>query len=71
VRRVRDCHEVSVHRADGKLFVTLHCTLDENLSVAEAHDISTLIEERLLRECPHLTGVTVHVEPGEADTASI
>lgn len=70
MRRVRDCHEVSVHRADDKLFVTLHCTLDENLPIEEAHDISTLIEERLRRECPNLAEVTVHVEPGEASIAS-
>jgi len=65
VQQVHDCHGVSVHRAGGKPFVTLHCTLDEDLPIAEAHDVSTLIEERLRQECPNLAGVTVHVEPDE------
>jgi len=70
MRQVRDCHDVSVLRVNGKLFVTLHCTLDENLPIAEAHDISTVIEERLRRECPNLAGVTVHVEPSEVGAPS-
>jgi cation diffusion facilitator family transporter len=61
---VKDCHEVQVQRVDGKLFLTLHCTLAEQLPVEQAHDVATLIEERLTRECSGIGRVTVHVEPG-------
>jgi len=47
---VHDCHDVQVHQAEGKLFVTMHCTLDEHLPIGQAHDIATLIEDRLRNE---------------------
>jgi cation diffusion facilitator family transporter len=66
VSEVQDCHKVQVQRIEGKLFLALHCTLAEHLSVEQAHDVATLIEERLGRECSGIGQVTVHVEPGGA-----
>jgi cation diffusion facilitator family transporter len=66
VADVQDCHEVQVQRVGGKLLLTLHCTLAEHLPVEQAHDVATLIEERLRRECSGIGQVTVHVEPEEA-----
>jgi len=60
---VHDCHEIQVRRAAGKLFLTLHCTLDEHLPIAQAHDVATLVEERLRRECSGIEHVSLHVEP--------
>ncbi|MBC7232951.1 MAG: cation-efflux pump [Chloroflexi bacterium] len=71
VPQVRDCHGVTVYRAEGKLFLSLHCTLDESLPIAQAHDIATTIEERLKRECSDVESVSVHVEPHETETPSI
>jgi cation diffusion facilitator family transporter len=65
VPHVQDCHEVHVQRVGGKLLLVLHCTLAEHLPVEQAHDVATLIEERLRRECSGLGQVTVHVEPAE------
>ena len=66
VAGVQDCHEVQVRRAGSKLLLTLHCTLAAHLPVEQAHDVATLIEERLRRECSGVEDVTVHVEPREA-----
>ena len=66
VTGVQDCHEVHVQRVGGKLFLTLHCALDEHLSVEQAHDVATLLEEHLRRECSGIERVTVHVEPDES-----
>jgi len=63
VTGVQDCHEVQVQRVGGKLLLTLHCALAEQLPVEQAHDLATLIEERLRRECSGIAQVTVHVEP--------
>jgi divalent metal cation (Fe/Co/Zn/Cd) transporter len=71
VPQVRDCHGVTVYRAEGKLFLSLHCTLDESLPIAQAHDIATTIEERLKRECSDIEGVSVHMEPSTTDPPSI
>ena len=67
---VRDCHDVKVRQIGAKLFLTLHCVLDEQLPVAEAHDIATLVEERLRRGCPDIASVSVHVEPATSDPPS-
>jgi len=67
---VCDCHDVQVHSIEGKLVLALHCSLDERLPIAQAHDIATLIEERLRRECPGIERVSVHMEPTTTDTPS-
>lgn len=65
VAGIQDCHEIQVQRVAGKLALTLHCTLPANLPVDEAHDVVTLIEDRLRDECPAIEQVTLHAEPGE------
>jgi len=67
---VRDCHDVKVLRAADKLFLSIHCALDEHLPIAQAHDVATLIEEHLKRECLGIERVFVHVEPATTDTPS-
>ncbi|MBC7262249.1 MAG: hypothetical protein H5T63_09560, partial [Chloroflexi bacterium] len=70
VPEVRDCHGVTVYKAEGKLFLALHCALDEQLPIAQAHDIATAIEERIKQECPEIARISVHVEPSAAETVS-
>jgi len=70
VPEVLDCHDVKVHQVGDELFVTMHCALDEHLPIAQAHDIATLIEDRLRREYPGIARVSVHVEPATADMPS-
>jgi len=63
---VNECHGVQVTRIGGRISLTLHCVLDDHLPIAAAHDIATLVEDRLRRECTGLDRVTVHVEPETA-----
>ncbi len=70
VSGVRDCHEVRVRRVGDKLFLTLHCSTDEQMPIAVAHDIATLVEDRVRRAYTNVAGVSVHVEPAEADVSS-
>lgn len=68
VPEVRDCHGVTVYKAEGQLFLTLHCALDEQLPIAQAHDIATRIEERIKQDCPEIARISVHVEPSAPET---
>lgn len=70
VPEVRDCHSVTAYKVEGRLFLALHCALDEQLPIAQAHDIATVIEERIKKECPEIARVLVHVEPGTPETVS-
>jgi len=65
---VHGCHDIQVHWVDGKLFLTMHCTLDENLPIAQAHSIATLIEDHLKSQCTDIAHVSIHVEPAVAET---
>jgi cation diffusion facilitator family transporter len=66
---VHNCHKIDLRRTDHGLFLTLHCTLDEELPVVQAHEIATAVEDQVRNAYPGVTGVSVHVEPSESDTS--
>jgi cation diffusion facilitator family transporter len=57
------CHNVIIHRQGDWLAVSMHCTLEDDLSISQVHDITTLIENRLREGIPFLKHVLVHAEP--------
>lgn len=57
------CHNVTIHRQGDWLAVSMHCTLEDELSIHQVHDITTLIENRLREVIPFLKHVLVHAEP--------
>jgi cation diffusion facilitator family transporter len=65
---VVDCHGVRLLYTGDQLSLTLHCTVDGHLPIARAHDIATVIEERVRRGCPDITSASVHVEPNSTGT---
>jgi divalent metal cation (Fe/Co/Zn/Cd) transporter len=60
---VKKCRDVEVHLAEDGLHLTVTCVLQKTLSVSDAHEISTRIEESLRRNINGVTKVLVHVEP--------
>jgi cation diffusion facilitator family transporter len=60
---VQDCRDVKVLSSAGQLVLSVCCTLDEGLPITQAHDISTVIEERIQRGCADVKRVFVHIEP--------
>jgi len=60
---VHECHGISVQEYDGRVFIALHCTVDPLLSLEQAHDTASQVEDWLRRHVPAVGGVTVHVEP--------
>ncbi len=65
---VHDCGEVKVLGSAGQLLLSVRCTLDERLPIRQAHDISTVIEERVKGAFPEVERVFVHIEPAGAHT---
>jgi len=59
------CHQVQVRRGDVGWAVSMHCQLPGEISLAEAHQISTRLETRLQKEIPGLERVVIHTEPQE------
>jgi divalent metal cation (Fe/Co/Zn/Cd) transporter len=60
---VLDVHDVRAKRVRGRLYVTCHCTMEDNLPLARVHDLSTVLEERFKRRTPGLFRVLIHTEP--------
>jgi divalent metal cation (Fe/Co/Zn/Cd) transporter len=57
------CHDIQVHPVGDGWVVSIHCILDGDMSVREAHAISSQIEGRLRDAIPRLERVVVHTEP--------
>jgi cation diffusion facilitator family transporter len=60
---ILDVHDFAVKRVRGRLYVALHCTLSDDLSLARVHDIQTELEIRFKQEAPELFRVLIHPEP--------
>jgi cation diffusion facilitator family transporter len=60
---ILDVHEFLVKRVRGRLYVSLHCTLFDDLSLARVHDIQTELEIRFKQDAPELFRVLIHPEP--------
>lgn len=60
---ILDMHDVQIKRVRGRLYVSCHCTLSDDLPLARVHDISTQLEIRFKQEAPELFRVLIHPEP--------
>jgi divalent metal cation (Fe/Co/Zn/Cd) transporter len=60
---VQECHGLRVQEYKGKVFIALHCTVDPSLSLEQAHEAASRIEDELRQRLPDVGSVTVHVEP--------
>jgi len=60
---VLDMHEVQIKRVRGRLYVSCHCTLPDDLPLSRVHDIQTDLEIRFKQDAPELFRVLIHPEP--------
>ncbi len=60
---VVDMHDLMFKRVGGRLYLSLHCTMLDDLPLARVHDIQTALEGRFRQEVPELFRVLIHPEP--------
>jgi divalent metal cation (Fe/Co/Zn/Cd) transporter len=60
---VLDVHDVRVKRVRGRIYVSCHSTMQDNLPLARVHDLATEMEIRFKQENPELFRVLIHTEP--------
>src|SRR5207248_59970 len=60
---VLDIHEFVIKRVRGRMYISCHCTLSDDLSLARVHDIQTELEIRFKQDAPELFRVLIHPEP--------
>ncbi len=63
MKEVIGCHRIRTRGRSDDIHVDLHITVDRNMSVGKAHDLSTAIEKRIREKFPGVTDVMVHIEP--------
>jgi len=63
VPEVLDMHEIQIKRVRGRLYVSCHCTLSDDLPLSRVHDIQTELEIRFKQDAPELFRVLIHPEP--------
>jgi len=60
---VLDMHEVQIKRVRGRIYVSCHCTLSDDLPLSRVHDIQTDLEIRFKQDAPEIFRVLIHPEP--------
>ncbi len=55
-------HNVSVHDDRGELHVDFHLEVDDHLSVGQAHELASHLEDDVRRDVPGVKRVNVHIE---------
>ena len=60
---VKRCRDIAVHNAIDGLHLTVTCVLNAGISVSEAHELSTRVEDILRGRIDGVSRVLVHVEP--------
>jgi cation diffusion facilitator family transporter len=60
---VMDVHDFVIKRVRGRMYISCHCTLSDELSLARVHDIQTELEIRFKQDAPELFRVLIHPEP--------
>lgn len=60
---VIDTHDLMFKRVGGRLYLSLHCTMKDDLPLARVHDIQTAMESRIRQEVPDVFRVLIHPEP--------
>jgi divalent metal cation (Fe/Co/Zn/Cd) transporter len=60
---VLDMHEIQIKRVRGRIYVSCHCTLSDDLPLSRVHDIQTDLEIRFKQDAPELFRVLIHPEP--------
>ena len=60
---VMDVHEFQFKKVRGRLYVSCHCTLPDNMPLSRVHDVQTSLEIRFKHDAPELFRVLIHPEP--------
>lgn len=63
VKGVNDVHELKTRRNGVSFIIDAHIVVDPDISLVEAHDIATDVEEALRLRYGYQTQMSIHVEP--------
>lgn len=62
---VLSSHHIRTRGDPGYVFLDMHITLEPNLPLEKAHQVSHALEEKIKKEIPGVKDVVIHMEPPE------
>ena len=65
IPNLSDPHEIQVRQVEGRLFITVETLVNGELSMVEAHELSTRLQEAIRANVPNVGEALVHLEPQE------
>ena len=68
---VREVEKVFVRKSGSGYHVDMHLHVDPELTIRVAHALAGKVKSILKSEIPNLTGVLIHVEPGESEASPV
>ena len=57
------CARIRFKRVRGRLYVSCHITIRDDMPLARVHDVQTALEIRFKQDAPELFRVLIHPEP--------
>ena len=60
---VIDAHEFVLKRVRGRLYLSCHITVRDDMPLSRVHDVQTALETRFKQDAPELFRVLIHPEP--------
>jgi divalent metal cation (Fe/Co/Zn/Cd) transporter len=60
---IQDMHDIQIKKVRGRLYVSCHCTMFDDLPLSRVHDIQTELEIHFKQDAPELFRVLIHPEP--------
>lgn len=63
INGVKDIHNLKTRRNGVSAIIDAHIVVDPSISITEAHDIATEVEEALSRKLGSETQISIHIEP--------
>lgn len=62
-RRVMGCHEIRTRGSEDFVFLDLHLWMAADTRLADAHEISHDVKDRLMAQYPQIRDAIIHIEP--------
>ena len=64
IDKIHDVHDIHIHKTEHeKLFITLHCSFNDEVLLEEVHFLTSQLEGAIYRSLPNAGRVIIHAEP--------
>lgn len=64
ITKIQDVHDIQILKTEKeKLFITLHCSFNDEVLLEEVHSLTSQLEGAIYRSLPNAGRVIIHAEP--------